>query len=397
MAVIPSAVGDYSAEEAARIRAGLKARPKDTTYYGPDVIASSGAPVSDDLSDITGTTTGFTRNAFTPRFGGGAGFGGGIGGGGSLTGANPRDYNPASGGVPGVTSPISTVKGSLGDLTAIQGGLTGSALDALRKQYPGDYFNVLGTLLGNVGRRAAGDISDLLPELQQTAAERAVGGGFSGSAMENSKLLRDIGLTRYDVENQALAGLGAIQGLIPKVNPTDVTGIINQQLGAQERADMYRAAPNPEAAYNRAKAAAGGGGGGGGGGTPGIRYGGGGASAGSSVDDILKRYGAGMGFGAGSGPPIVGRGTAGSPMGQNAGLNPAPFGSIPYNGGGWSPDDYGIPWNSSAPTLGPEDYGIPWDSSSSVDPNDYGIPWDDDFDPLWDTDPTGYGSDSYYE
>jgi hypothetical protein len=308
------------------------------------------------------------------RFGGGVGGGGGYG----LTGAPPRDYNRASGGIPGVTSPIGTVKGNLGDLTAIQGGLTGSALDALRKQYPSDYFSVLGTLLGNVGRRAAGDISDLLPELQQNSAERAVGGGFSGSGMENTKLLRDIGLTRYDVQNQALAGLGAIQGLIPKVGPTDVTGIINHQLDAQNRADQYRAAPVPEDAYQRARAAAGGGGGGGGGGgTPGIRYGGGGASAGSSVDDILKRYGGGVGFGAGSGPPIIGRGTAGSPMGQNAGMNPAPYGSIPYNNGAWTPDDYGIPWNSSAPVSdNPEDFGIPWDTSSSTDVNDYGIPWD---------------------
>jgi hypothetical protein len=235
---------------------------------------------------------------------------GGVGGVG-LGGAAPRDYNPASGGIPGVTSPITSILGNLGGLAGIQGSLTDSNLAALRKQYPGEYFSTLGTLLGNTQRRAAGDVSDLLPELQQHSAESAVTGGFSGSGMENTKLLRDLGLTRYGVEQEALGSLEKIKGLTPTVTPFDVSGVINQQLESQRAADVYAAAPSPEAAYQRALAAAGGAGGGGGGSPPGIipaRQGGGG-SGGGTVDDILRRYGGGIG--GGSMAPIVGRGTGG--------------------------------------------------------------------------------------
>lgn len=191
-----------------------------------------------------------------------------IGGEDIIPGAPPRGYNPASGGVPGVTSPISTVTGNLGGINDIIGGITGQQNEALRDQYPEEYFGILGTLLGNTQRRARGDISDLLPELQQRSAEGAVTGGFSGSGMENTKLLRDLGLTRYGVENQALRDLGIIQSEIPLVRPYDPSGIIASQLGAQERADVYASAPIPEAAYQRALAEAnrgnvGGGGGGG--------------------------------------------------------------------------------------------------------------------------------------
>jgi hypothetical protein len=245
-----------------------------------------------------------------------------------LTGAPPTNYNPASGGIPGVTSPIGTVTGNLGNLSSIIGSLTGSQNSALRGQYPGEYFGALGTLLGNVGRRASGDISDLIPELQQSSAEAAVAGGVSGSGMENTKLLRDLGLTRYGVEEQALKDLGQIQSELPLVRPYDPNDIIRQQLDAQERADLYRAAPDPEAAYQRANQAAGGGGGGG---TGPIRYGGGGgAGAGvGTVDDALRRR-----MGGGSGPPIIAHGTM--QPGQSP-YEPAPYGTMPGTSspGGW--------------------------------------------------------------
>jgi len=275
----------------------------------------------------------------------------------NIPGAPPRDYNSASGGVPGVTSPISTITGNLGNLGNIIGSITGSSGAALRDQYPSGYFNALGTLLGNVNRRAAGDISDLLPELQQNSAERAVAGGVSGSGAENSKLLRDMGLTRYGVENQAIQDLLGIQKGLPTVQPFDPSSIIGHQINAQERADLYRAAPNPEAAYQRANAAAGGGGGGGG--TGGVRYGSGaGAGGGGSVDDVLSRMG-GRG-----GPPIIARGT--NPY---AGVSP---GSAPYG---------------TMPGVGP-----------SFGPDDFGIPWDDNFDPMWDSNPLAgdfVGSNEY--
>jgi len=211
------------------------------------------------------------------------------GGGGGLVGAQPRGYNAASGGVPGVTSPIDVITGNMGGIGNIINSITGQQSGALRDQYPDEYFQTLGTLLGNTQRRAAGDISDLLPELQQNSAEDAVYGGVSGSGAENTKLLRDLGLTRYGVQNQALKDLGTIQSELPLVRPFDPTGVINGQLAAQERADLYASAPVPEEAYRRAMGAAGGGGGGRP--TPGISYNpGGGGGAPRTVDAALKGW-----------------------------------------------------------------------------------------------------------
>ena len=264
--------------------------------------------------------------------------GGGGGGGGGLPGARPRDYNSASGGVPGVTSPVDTITGNLGNFGNIINSLTGASTKALRDQYPEDYFSILGTLLGNTQRRAAGDISDLLPELQQSSAEAAVAGGVSGSGAQNTKLLRDMGLTRYGVENQALKDLSTLQGEIPTVRPFDPNDIIRQQLDAQERADLYAAAPSPEAAYQRAAAAAGGGGGSGSG-TPGFRYNIPGGGGGGKTADFAFR---GL-------PQMAPQfGTAMNPFGGSMGMSPAPYGSF---GGGeddfsdvlsvWNDNDFG--------------------------------------------------------
>lgn len=271
------------------------------------------------------------KNIIAGRSSGGnfvsTGGGGGGGGGRTLRGATPRDYNSASGGVPGVTSPTSTITDNLGDINSIINSITSNQSSALRDQYPDEYFGVLGTLLGNTQRRASGDISDLLPELQQGAAEAAVAGGLSGSGAANSKLLRDIGLTRYGVENQALRDLSTIQGQIPTVRPFDPSDIIRQQVDAQERADMYASAPSPEAAYQRALMAAGGSGGGGGrprgGGVTYAPSGGGSTGWKESFDPFMRGY-----------PSIAPQqGTAMNPFGGDVGLPAAPYGSIDYSRG----------------------------------------------------------------
>lgn len=266
----------------------------------------------------------------TKRFGGfglGGGGGGGVGGG-NLIGAPPTGGSDAAGRIPGVTNPIGTISGNMGGIGGIIGGVTDQQLEALRKQYPTEYFATLQQLLLNTQRRAGGDISDLLPELQTRNAEAGIAGGYSGSAMENTKLLRDLGLTRYGVEQQALKDLGLIKAGTPTVNPYDPSALIGGLIDAQNRADIYRAAPDPEEAYKRARdAARGGGGGGGGGGGPGggVRPGthGGGAGA-STVDDILKRYGGGLGAQG----VFMARGTNVPDTSQ--GLEPAPWGSIPF-------------------------------------------------------------------
>lgn len=307
--------------------------------------------ISDDLLKLIST-----RGAAGSYVSSGGGGGGG-GGGGSLTGAAPRNYNAASGGIPGVTSPIDTVTGNLGGISDIINSITSSQSGALKGQYPSEYFNVLGTLLGNTQRRASGDISDLLPELQQNTAERAVSGGISGSGLENTKLLRDIGLTRYGVENQALRDLGTIQGEIPTVHPFDPNAIIGQQLNAQERADMYAAAPSPEAAYQRALSEAGGGGGA----TPswkssGVSFaptGGGGVPAKPQFSPWRA-----------TGPVAPQFGSAMNPFGGSPNYASAPYGT--YGTGGGIPgssgpadnyDDILSLWNDNTDFGGGNDYG----------------------------------------
>jgi hypothetical protein len=281
------------------------------------------------------------------------------GGGGGLPGARPRSYNPASGGVPGVTSPIDAITSNLGGLGGIINSITGSQSGALRSQYPDQYFSTLGTLLGNTQRRASGDISDLLPELQQNSAEAAVAGGMSGSGAENTKLLRDLGLTRYGVENKALQDLSTIQGQIPKVNPYDPTGIINHQLDAQERADMYASAPVPEDAYQRALRAAGVGDGG----TPwkNSSSGGGGGGGGGPARPVNP-------ISIGYGPPTIGYGT-------NQNMAPAggyaPWGSFPnaLSAGGEDQDPFAWLFGGDTATGNVGDFGgslnyggdAPWD------------------------------------
>lgn len=276
------------------------------------------------------------------------------GGGGGIPGAQPRNYNPASGGIPGVTSPIDTITGNLGGLGGIIGSITGQQSTALRDQYPDEYFSTLGTLLGNTGRRAKGDISDLLPELQQSSAENAVYGGMSGSQAENTKLLRDLGLTRYGVENDAINSLGKIQGEIPTVRPFDPSNIINQQLNAQERADMYASAPVPESAYQRALGAAGGGERG----TPGLRYdlGGGGGPV-RPVDSIMSGYGA----------PTIAYGTN---QNWSQGGNNAPWGTFPnaLSAVGEDQDPFAWLWNDQS--SGNQDFGgsLGYGGGASYDP-----------------------------
>ncbi len=267
------------------------------------------------------------------RGGLGGGFSGGFSGGGApggLPGAPPGAGSDAAGRVPGTTNPIDAILGNMGGITGIQTGLTDNALQLLRKQYPTEFFALQQQALQNAQRRAAGDISDLLPEMWTKNAENAVGGGYSGSAQENTKRLRDMGLTRLALEKGAEESMKNVYGTTPTVHPQDMSGIIGALVDAQARADIMRGAPNPEAAYQRARAAAGGGGGGGGG-VPGVIPGrvtsaGGGAS---KVDDILKRMG-----GNSFGPPVIARGTA---EGGGTNYGAAPYGSIPY---GNSADSY---------------------------------------------------------
>jgi len=189
--------------------------------------------------------------------------GGGTGGG-AGAGAIPGTYNPASGGIPNISSPseslanlINAISGNLNNLGPIISGVTGAENKALRDQYPSSYFDTLNTLMGNVGRRATGDITDLLPQLGQTAGEWGIGSGVAGGPAAASKLARDVLGSSYAVQQQALQDQGAIQNLIPKVAPYDIGRLIPQYSDQQWNDLMrkiYGSAPIPESAYGRARA-----------------------------------------------------------------------------------------------------------------------------------------------
>lgn len=268
------------------------------TYLGTDPVTGAVNYRYDETAPRGPTFTGRIPGS-GPGLGGMGIGGGGGGGGGTLEGAPPRDYDPTHGGVPGVTNPVDLLLGNMGGITNIQTGLTDNAVQLLRNQYGPGYFATLEQLRRNADRRAHGDISDLLPEQWQTNAENAVGGGYSGSAEENTKRLRDMGLTRLGVENQATDSLAKIFGMTPTVHPQDMSGIIGALIQAQMMADIYKSAPNP-AAYARSLPT----GGGGGGFTGGVRYAPTGSGGAGKVDDILKRMGGNV-----FGPPIIAKGT----------------------------------------------------------------------------------------
>jgi len=191
--------------------------------------------------------------AATPGAGGGAG-----------GGAIPGTYNPASGGIPNITSPgeslanlIAAISGNLGNLGPIISGVTGAENKALRDQYPSSYFDTLNTLMGNVANRAQGKISDLLPQLGQLGAEWGIGQGVAGGPAFESKLARDVIGSAKAVQDEALQQAGAVQNLIPKVTPYDIGRLIPQYSDQQWNDLMrkiYGSAPIPEAAYGRSRA-----------------------------------------------------------------------------------------------------------------------------------------------
>lgn len=185
------------------------------------------------------------------------------GGGAQVPGGNalPGSWNPASGGIPATTPPtqslaelIAGISQNLSGLGPIISGITGSENQALRDQYPAEYFGALGTTIGNVANRAKGYITDLLPQMQQGAAEYGLGEGVSGSPNANSKLLRDLGLTAYGVQRDALQDLGRVQDAIPKVAPYSPNRLIpdiGQQIQSDYMRNFFGSAPIPESAFQR--------------------------------------------------------------------------------------------------------------------------------------------------
>lgn len=210
---------------------------------------------------------GWNRDAYGNLVEGGGG-GGAMGNGapnagpGYLPGSSlPGTYNPNSGGIPATTSPgssmqqlIDSIAGNSSKIGDLISNLTQASSKALRDQYGPDYFNILNTVSANTLRRAKGDITDLLPDIQRKAAERAVASGQVNGQQVNAKIAQDFGLSIKDVEDKALSQLGEIRGATPVVSPYDFRSLIptiGDWLHSQERADTLASAPVPENVYNR--------------------------------------------------------------------------------------------------------------------------------------------------
>ncbi len=287
---------------------------------------------------------------------------------GGLPGAAPipGTYDPSTGGIPGVTDPAQNLANLLAGITKNIGGigetigsLTGASNKALRDQYPDEYFTGLDKSIGNINRRLEGDISDLIPILQQNAAEANIAGG-NGQGMrgglsnwQKRKLAETVLGSSYNVQERALQDLGTYKGLVPTVAPYDANRLIpdiNMQTMLQQLADTLRAAPIPGAAANRAEANA----------RAGIRggfgdaYGGGARARGisstqSPLQGMIERGAIGTPYRGGI-PPVGSSGSAwGGGWGDPGGNND----SNQYGYETWEPGDY----QPQQPT---GNWGQPW-------------------------------------
>lgn len=232
---------------------------------------------------------------FAGNFGGQPGSGGNRAPGGAINPLASFGWTPGYGGVPAVPSPATTAgtatAGNMANLPGLEG-LAGAVNTFNQQQAQGqlirglpNYAAMVQSSSGNILNELQGRVpTDVLRQMEQTAAERGIGTGTAGSASGNAALLRALGLTSLGLQQQGeqnLTGAIARTPQAPLFNPASFFVSPEQQQQAEAAAALYGAAPNPSAAAEEAirQARAGGGGFGGrygGGGYPG---GGGGGSA----------------------------------------------------------------------------------------------------------------------
>ncbi len=288
-----------------------------------------------------------------------------VGGAGAGAGALPGTYNPASGGIPQTPTPsqslanlIAGIQGNIGGLGSVIGGVTQAENQALRDQYPDEYFNTLGTLQGNVARRAQGDALDLIPMWAQNAAEWGIGQGVSGPALA-SKFAKDVFGGIHNLQRQAIQDEATLKGLYPTVAPYSADRLLptfGDQIGWEDVGNVRGAAPIPEAAYGRARA--------------------------DALAGLNRGFNAGGGAGFGGG---VGRGfTPFTPPTPAAPAQVSPFFN-PAGGGGanWL-GQAGVergPAEVPGPIFGPQwgGVGVPWQGGPAFF-DDVANLWDQPFD-----------------
>lgn len=184
----------------------------------------------------------------------------------TLPPAPATGYDPAYGGIPGVPNPAATggaaIAGNLSNLASLYG-MTGSLnrFSAGQAALPFDinlpgYRQMTAASSRNIQSMLSGQVpSDVLRQIEQTAAERGISRGIPGGPNANAAMLRLLGLTSV---GQQQAGEAAFTGAMartpqgPQFNAASFLTTPEQQQAAQMAANIYGAAPVPRAASQAA-------------------------------------------------------------------------------------------------------------------------------------------------
>lgn len=183
-------------------------------------------------------------------------------GGGNLPGAEPSNWSASFGGLPQVPSPgatagsaISSNIGNLGSIYNLGGGInafqTGQMNTMLGSMIP-DYANLRTQQSQNIGQELSGQLpQDVVSQIMQGAAERGIMTGMPGSGNANAAMLRAMGLSSLEMQQMGQQGLQTAIGETPLpqlFNPQSMLVTPDQVQQAQMAANIYAAAPDPEAA-----------------------------------------------------------------------------------------------------------------------------------------------------
>jgi hypothetical protein len=202
-----------------------------------------------------------------PSFG--LGMGGG-GGGGTLPGAAPSNWSPAWGGSPQVPSPGGSAAAAIGANLSnlpqsldLARGMNQFNQDAVQRQLRSGlplYDPLTIESSNNIMDMIQGEVpQDVINQILQVAAERGIITGTTGSENANAAMLRALGLTSLDLMQRGEQNLTAAIGRTPRgplFDPSKMMVSPDEWQNAQMAANMYRSAPNPQAAGTRALGAA---------------------------------------------------------------------------------------------------------------------------------------------
>jgi len=192
----------------------------------------------------------------------------------ATAGAPATSYDPAYGGIPQVPSPQGTAAQAttanlqnLPGLLDLSSQLNAYNLAQQRGQYEAsfpNYSQMESQISQNLLSGARGELSEgTMSNLRQEAAERGVAIGqpstMGGPTVSNMNLLRNMGLTTEQLQQNALTGLAQYNALSPRTalyNPASMFTTPEQQYNAALQANIWAAAPVPSAAAAAAMAAA---------------------------------------------------------------------------------------------------------------------------------------------